>query len=575
MLEAADATKSKKTRERKCVAMAPRALLFLVAYTFSSAVLPCSSQTVLTTIAVGSQPVALAIYTHTRKVYVANQSSNNVTVIDEATGSTATIPAGWYPTAVAVNATTNKIYVTNQYNNTVTVIDGISSSTVTVAVGGSPQALDINQVPNEIYVANYGSNSVTVINGANNATSTVAVGNYPTAVAVNSVTNKVYVTNFMVNTVTVIDGATGATTTVPVGSYPRAVAVNPLTNKIYVANYGGSTGTVTVIDGSNNSTTAVPAGLYPNAVAINLVTNEIYVVNAGDGTVTVIDGESNSTTTISVGSSPDLVAVDPATNKTYISNHLWVGKVTMIDGTSGSTNEVTVGQRDPHALAVDPTLNRIYVANLYSNTVSVIAGAKSSLALQFVPIIPCRLVDTRLAHGPFGGPALGGGTFRDFVIPDNDTCGIRPNAAAYSLNVTVVPSRPLRYLMVWPTGEDQPAVSTLNSDGRVKANAAIVPAGAGGAVRVYVTDTTDLVLDIAGYFVAAPNPSAYAFFPLTPCRVADTRRARVSLEAPICTPASSATFRCWTRPVVMFPIARWRIRSTSLHCHEMASPLVF
>jgi hypothetical protein len=66
-------------------------------------------------------------------------------------------------------------------------------------------------------------------------------------------------------------------------------------------------------------------------------------------------------------------------------------------------------------------------------------------------------------------------------------------------------------------------VSTLNSvDGRVKANAAIIGAGIGGAVSVYVTNTTDVVLDVDGYFVPAID-SALAFYPLTPCRVADTR----------------------------------------------------
>lgn len=46
-----------------------------------------------------------------------------------------------------------------------------------------------------------------------------------------------------------------------------------------------------------------------------------------------------------------------------------------------------------------------------------------------------------------------------------------------------------------------PVVSTLNSfDGQVTANAAIVPAGAGGAVGAFVTNPTDLILDINGYF---------------------------------------------------------------------------
>ena len=63
----------------------------------------------------------------------------------------------------------------------------------------------------------------------------------------------------------------------------------------------------------------------------------------------------------------------------------------------------------------------------------------------------------------------------------------------------------------------------MNSpDGRIKANAAIVPAGTNGAVSVFVTDTTDVILDIDGYF-APPGSETYQFYPLTPCRIVDTR----------------------------------------------------
>ncbi len=136
---------------------------------------------------------------------------------------------------------------------------------------------------------------------------------------------------------------------------------------------------------------------------------------------------------------------------------------------------------------------------------------------QFVPLSGCRLLDTRQTNAP-----ILGGTVQSFTIPQLGNCDIPTTAAAYSLNLTVVPHGPLGYLTIWPTGAAQPTVSTLNSDGRIKANAAIVGAGTGGAVSVYVTNTTDLLLDIDGYFTT-PGQNTYQFYMLTPCRIMDTR----------------------------------------------------
>jgi hypothetical protein len=148
--------------------------------------------------------------------------------------------------------------------------------------------------------------------------------------------------------------------------------------------------------------------------------------------------------------------------------------------------------------------------------------AQAQTALQLVPVSPCRLVDTRPQYGG-NGPILGG-NFQSFILTGK--CNIPATAAAFSLNVAVVPQGPLGYLTIWPTGGPQPVVSTLNSlDGRIKANAAIIGAGTGGAVSVYVTNTTNVVLDIDAYFTPAVD-SALAFYPLTPCRIADTRPER-------------------------------------------------
>ena len=140
-------------------------------------------------------------------------------------------------------------------------------------------------------------------------------------------------------------------------------------------------------------------------------------------------------------------------------------------------------------------------------------------AFQFIPVTPCRVLDTRLTHQP-----IVGGTTQNYLISQLGGCGIPNSAAAYSLNVTIVPynHQHLNYVTVWPEGEIRPNVSLMNSsDGRIKANAAIVPSG-NNAISIFSTDTTDVILDINGYF-AVPGQATYQFYAVTPCRIVDTR----------------------------------------------------
>jgi len=212
-------------------------------------------------------------------------------------------------------------------------------------------------------------------------------------------------------------------------------------------------------------------------------------------------------------------------------NGNWPDLMSLVQGTDGNVNGTNVGGG----------------AN---DNCSGGCGAVFSLGVglgpthvQFITVAPCRVVDTRNANGTFGGPPIQGGTFRSFPIPQGG-CNIPATAAAYSLNVTLVPIQngPVGYLTIWPTGQPRPLVSTMNSlDGRIKANAAIVPAGTSGAVSVFITDTSNVVLDIDGYFAPASGPTL-AFYPLTPCRVLDTRNADGDLGGPFLTGGQERDF---------------------------------
>ena len=512
-----------------------------------------------------------------------------MSAIDGATLATTSAPVGSLPFGVAVNPVTNRIYVANQCGNhllcssfsgTMTVIDGTSYTVVaTVTVGSKPYGIAVNPATNLIYVTNYCGNdttcqthngTVSVISGASNTvTASVNVGAGPVQPVVNSATNKIYVPNscgtdpscpfqpYSQGTVTVIDGVTNNSTSVNVGVYPFALDVNPVTNKIYVANVCGddpncnSTATMTVVNGTTLATTQVPVGgFFPRAIAVNSVTNKIYVPSYcfGDaschrhpnGTVSVVDGGTLAYSSVGAGIAPSTMAVNSATNKIYVANqcgtdpacNTYTGTVTVLDGATLATTTIFVGA-NPFGLSVNSTTNRVYVPNYCGNdlscrthngTVSVIADTPPPTALQFVPLAqPCRAVDTRPDHG--GGGPIQGGTFQNFPISSAGSCPDLPSAAAYSMNVSVVPNGPLGYLTVWPAGQPRPLASTLNSlDGRIKANAAIIPAGTSGDISVYAAATTNVIVDINGYF-APVSGSTLAFYPLTPCRVADTRNS--------------------------------------------------
>jgi hypothetical protein len=174
----------------------------------------------------------------------------------------------------------------------------------------------------------------------------------------------------------------------------------------------------------------------------------------------------------------------------------------------------------------------VYVTNTTNVVLDINAyfAPVSGSTLAFYPLAPCRVADTRKSSFPpgLGPPFLQGLQERVFPILAAISCNIPNTAAAYSLNFSVVPHGPLGYMTVWPTGQSQPTVSTLNDiPGTIIANAAIVPAstaaGTAGDVSVYPSNDTDVIIDINGYF-DTPGGGGLSLYPTPPCRVIETRK---------------------------------------------------
>jgi hypothetical protein len=120
-------------------------------------------------------------------------------------------------------------------------------------------------------------------------------------------------------------------------------------------------------------------------------------------------------------------------------------------------------------------------------------------------VTPCRVVDTRNAIGPTGGPALAAGAIRSFPI-SGGTCGIPAAALAVSVNLTAVDATAPGNLTLFPGDAPGPPVAShVNfTAGLTRANNAVVPLATDGTATVKVRNSSaaavSFVLDVNGYF---------------------------------------------------------------------------
>lgn len=129
-------------------------------------------------------------------------------------------------------------------------------------------------------------------------------------------------------------------------------------------------------------------------------------------------------------------------------------------------------------------------------------SAIGSPAPSFYLLTPCRLIDTRLPDGPYGGPAVPNDGTR--VIQATGACGIPSTAKALALNVVAILGPADGTFTAYPTDKPRPPWWTLRyKSGMVRANNATVPLSQSGQLSVYNINgagATGLIIDVTGYF---------------------------------------------------------------------------
>jgi hypothetical protein len=130
--------------------------------------------------------------------------------------------------------------------------------------------------------------------------------------------------------------------------------------------------------------------------------------------------------------------------------------------------------------------------------------------LLYVPLTPVRVIDTRDPNlNPWGHRLEPGNYLAPIATRLYDPAGIPASAAAYALNITVVPATQQDgFLSAYPANLPDTVTSTLDFLDRQVANSAVVAAaidpnlGADrGTIGIKVTQPVDLIIDVFGYYV--------------------------------------------------------------------------
>lgn len=172
-------------------------------------------------------------------------------------------------------------------------------------------------------------------------------------------------------------------------------------------------------------------------------------------------------------------------------------------------------QKAANAKTFDAMNDAMLVKSASSNMQAIAPQLIGDLAgdLVYVPIVPCRIFDTRLAGGliatnttrGFDVTAVSDYSFQGGAANNCGGAGAAGSFAAAVINFTVVAPPGPGYITAYPFGTTLPQAATVNyAAGEVRGNNAIVAldqSASANELNVYAASGTHVVGDITGYFI--------------------------------------------------------------------------
>jgi YVTN family beta-propeller protein len=257
-----------------------------------------------------------------------------------------------------------------------------------------------------VYVPNSGDDTVSTFSPSNAVpvvTISLPAGSKP-AFAASTEAATVYIANSGSNTVFAIDAISNVLEVplsgVPVGVNPVALVETPNEQYLYSANQGtgGSGGSVTSInpvDRTVNPPITNATWISPVSVLARSDSDRVYVLDPGSGLVSAINTAANAVVnSVSVGIGANYMAYDPTLNRLYIANP-FTNAVTYLDVSSDALTAVVIPVANPISVAALPDGSRAYVSSAsvsggnVTSTVTVInalnGSVKTTIPITTVP----------------------------------------------------------------------------------------------------------------------------------------------------------------------------------------------
>ena len=276
-------------------------------------------------------PQGMAVNPVNQLTYIANQLSNNVSVVGTdgqlvnlVQLEPSNFPGFNSPVDVAVNtkkgsANYGTVYVIGSVSNTLSIINLNFEVIQTVDVGVRPLSISFNPVNEKLYVSNYVGNSISVIDTNTLQQEVIDTGKHPLGVGVNTQSGEVFVANSADNSISVFDKDNQPITQIDnVGQKPTNIAYHPGTQEMYVVSTETNEA-IPVNAGNYQIGAPIEVGENPYEIVYNENNDFIYVASRDDDKVTVIAPDKSVRASLDLGAINNGFAINQTSNVLFTS----------------------------------------------------------------------------------------------------------------------------------------------------------------------------------------------------------------------------------------------------------------